>query len=89
MPQAMPAKLVQTAFKRPEGHFAGKLIQDAGLGGYSIGGAQVSSKHCGFIINSNNASTADILSLIRHVQNVVMSQFGIRLECEVRFLGEE
>ena len=78
-----------STFKRPEGYFAGKLIQDAGLGGYSIGGAQVSSKHCGFIINSNNASTADILSLIRHVQDVVMSKFGVRLECEVRFLGEE
>ena len=78
-----------STFKRPEGHFAGKLIQDAGLGGYSIGGAQVSSKHCGFIINSNNATSSDIHALIQHVQDVVCKQFDVKLECEIRFLGEE
>ncbi len=78
-----------STFKRPEGHFAGKLIQDAGLGGYSIGGAQVSSKHCGFIINANNATCNDVLALIEHVQNVVAEQFDVKLECEIRFLGEK
>lgn len=77
-----------STFKRPEGHFAGKLIQDAGLGGYSIGGAQVSSKHCGFIINADNATCADVLALISHVQSVVRERFNVELECEIRFLGE-
>ena len=78
-----------STFKRPEGHFAGKLIQDAGLGGYSIGGAQVSSKHCGFIINSNDATCKDVLDLVQYVQDVVLKQFDVQLECEIRFLGEK
>lgn len=78
-----------STFKRPTGHFAGKLIQDAGLGGYSIGGAQVSSKHCGFIINSDNATCKDVVDLIQYVQEVVKKQFDVQLECEIRFLGEE
>ncbi len=78
-----------STFKRPEGHFAGKLIQDAGLGGCSIGGAQVSSKHCGFIINANNATCTDVLAMIEHVQNIVAEQFNVKLECEIRFLGEK
>ncbi|MBQ7970811.1 MAG: UDP-N-acetylmuramate dehydrogenase, partial [Clostridia bacterium] len=78
-----------STFKRPEGYFAGKLIQDAGLGGYSIGGAQVSSKHCGFIINSNDATCKDVLDLVQYVQDVVLKQFDVQLECEIRFLGEK
>lgn len=78
-----------STFKRPQGHFAGKLIQDAGLGGYSIGGAQVSSKHCGFIINFNNATSGDIVALIQHVQEVVLNRFDVKLECEIRFFGEK
>lgn len=75
-----------STFKRPAGYFAGKLIQDAGLMGYSIGGAQVSEKHAGFVINKGNATCADVLALIEHVQNEVQSQFGVELEPEVRML---
>ena len=78
-----------STFKRPEGHFAGKLIQDSHLGGFSIGGAQVSDKHCGFIINTGDATCNDILSLIDHVQKVVYKKFGVSLEPEVEFLGEK
>lgn len=77
-----------STFKRPEGHFAGKLIQDAGLRGYSIGGAQVSEKHCGFIINTGNATASDIYCLIREVQRKVKENSGVILEPEVIFLGE-
>lgn len=78
-----------STFKRPEGYFAGKLIQDAGLRGYSIGGAQVSEKHCGFIINAGGASCKDVKALIRYVQQEVKKQFDVKLECEVRELGAE
>ncbi|MCI7179468.1 MAG: UDP-N-acetylmuramate dehydrogenase [Schaedlerella sp.] len=77
-----------STFKRPEGYFAGKLIQDAGLRGFRVGGAQVSEKHCGFVINRGNAAAADIVSLIEQVADKVESQFGVRLEPEVRMLGE-
>jgi UDP-N-acetylmuramate dehydrogenase len=77
-----------STFKRPEGHFAGKLIQDAGLAGFSIGVAQVSEKHCGFVINKGGATSADVLELIRHIQKTVLEQFGVQLETEVRLLGE-
>lgn len=77
-----------STFKRPEGYFAGKLIQDAGLRGFSVGGAQVSEKHCGFVINRGDASAADILSLCREVQARVNAQFGVALEMEVKLLGE-
>ena len=79
-----------STFKRPEGHFAGKLIQDAGLRGYAIGGAQVSEKHCGFVINTRPGDTtaADIYALIKHVQAVVKERFDVELEPEVIFLGE-
>lgn len=77
-----------STFKRPEGHFAGKLIMDAGLRGYSIGGAQVSEKHCGFIINKGDATAKDIIQLIHYVQNKVQEQFQIQLEPEVKMLGE-
>lgn len=77
-----------STFKRPEGHFAGKLIMDAGLAGYSIGGAQVSAKHCGFVINTGEATAADIRRLITYVQEEVYRQFSVRLEPEVIFLGD-
>lgn len=77
-----------STFKRPEGHFAGKLIQDAGLAGYSIGGAQVSSKHCGFVINKEAATANDIYDLIKHVKEEVKRKFQVELEPEVKFLGE-
>lgn len=77
-----------STFKRPEGHFAGKLIQDCDLRGHSIGGAQVSEKHCGFIINKGGATASDILNLITHVQERVFEKFGIRLDTEVKKLGE-
>lgn len=76
-----------STFKRPEGYFAGKLIMDAGLRGYAIGGAQVSEKHCGFIINKGNATAKDVLDLIRYVQNKVMEEHHVMLETEVKMLG--
>lgn len=75
-------------FKRPEGYFAGKLIQDAGLKGLTVGGAQVSEQHSGFIINTGDATAGDIIDLMRLVQNTVFDQFGVRLEPEVRIIGE-
>lgn len=75
-----------STFKRPEGYFAGKLITDAGLKGMMRGGAQVSEKHAGFIINKNNASAADIISLIETVKERVREDSGVELECEVRIL---
>ena len=78
-----------STFKRPVGYYAGKLIQDAGLKGYSIGGAAVSEKHSGFVINKNNATAKDILDLIRHIQNVVKEKFGVDLHPEVRIIGED
>lgn len=77
-----------STFKRPEGYFAGKLIQDAGLRGFQVGGAQVSEKHCGFVINKENATAADIVSLMEQVSEKVEAQFGVRLEPEVKRLGE-
>lgn len=77
-----------STFKRPEGYFAGKLIQDAGLRGFQVGGAQVSEKHCGFVINKENATAADIVSLMAQVSEKVEAQFGVRLEPEVKRLGE-
>lgn len=77
-----------STFKRPDGYFAGKLIMDAGLRGFGIGGAQVSEKHCGFIINSKNATAADVREVIEEVQRRVKEQFGVTLEREVIYLGE-
>ncbi len=77
-----------STFKRPEGHFAGKLIEDSKLGGYSIGGAAVSDKHKGFVINKGDATTADIMALICHVQKTVYQKYGVLLEPEVQFVGE-
>ncbi len=77
-----------STFKRPEGYFAGKLIMDAGLRGFGIGGAQVSEKHCGFVINTGNATAADVREVIEEVQERVKEQFGVTLEQEVIYLGE-
>ena len=76
-----------STFKRPEGYFAGKLIQDAGLAGFQVGGAKVSEKHCGFVINTGNATAADIHSLMRQVSAKVEEKFGVALEPEVKRLG--
>ncbi|WP_102338291.1 UDP-N-acetylmuramate dehydrogenase [Collinsella provencensis] len=77
-----------STFKRPEGYFAGKLIMDAGLRGVRVGGAQVSEKHCGFVVNAGGASAKDVLGLIEHVKAEVKAQFGVELEPEVRMVGE-
>jgi UDP-N-acetylmuramate dehydrogenase len=78
-----------STFKRPEGFFAGKLIEDCGLKGTSIGGAEVSQKHSGFIINKGNAKAKDIIDLIAYVQKVVLEKFGVELHPEVRIIGED
>ncbi len=77
-----------STFKRPEGYFAGKLIMDAGLRGFSIGDARVSEKHCGFIVNSGNATASDIRKVIEEVQQCVKAKFGVTLEREVIYLGD-
>lgn len=78
-----------SVFKRPPGYYAGKLIQDSGLQGKQIGGAQVSLKHAGFIINKDNATAKEYIALIEHVQKVVKEKFGVELEREVRIIGED
>ncbi|MBE5887967.1 MAG: UDP-N-acetylmuramate dehydrogenase [Lachnospiraceae bacterium] len=77
-----------STFKRPEGYFAGKLIQDADLRGYRVGGAQVSEKHCGFVINADNATAQDVLTLIEDVKKKVYEEFQVELEPEVKMMGE-
>lgn len=77
-----------STFKRPVGHFAGKLIMDGDLSGYEVGGAQVSEKHCGFVINKGDATFEDVMQLIEHVQKVVKERFNVELEAEVRIIGE-
>lgn len=77
-----------STFKRPEGYFAGKLIQDSGLRGYTVGGAMVSDKHCGFVINKGAATAEDVCKLIKDVQKKVYDDYGVHLETEVRMLGE-
>ena len=78
-----------STFKRPPGYFAGKLIQDAGMQGHQVGGAQVSTKHAGFVVNTGSATAADVLAVIRDVQKAVFNQFGVRLETEVKLWGFE
>ena len=78
-----------STFKRPEGHFAGALIEAAGLKGLAIGGAQVSEKHAGFVINRGGATAKDVLSLIAEVQKRVYAHAGVHLEPEVRIVGED
>ncbi len=78
-----------STFKRPEGYFAGKLIEDAGLKGFTIGGASVSTKHAGFVVNNGNGTAKDVLDLIYYVKDEVKKQFGVDLYPEVRILGED
>ena len=78
-----------SVFKRPPGHFTGKLIQEAGLQGYRIGGAEVSRKHAGFIVNVDQATATDYVDLIHYIQAVIWDQFQVRLEPEVRIIGED
>ncbi len=75
-----------STFKRPEGHFAGKLIEDCGLKGLTVGGAQVSAKHAGFIVNIGGATSNDVKRLIEQIQATVLQQTGVELECEIQFL---
>lgn len=75
-----------SVFKRPTGNFAGKLISDCGLKGYTVGGARVSEKHAGFIVNIGGATCDDVLRLIDHIKTEVLRQFGVELECEVRYI---
>lgn len=77
-----------STFKRPEGYFAGKLIMDSGLRGYRVGGAQVSEKHCGFVINTGDATAEDVRTLMKNVSDIVEEKYGVTLEPEVKFLGE-
>lgn len=77
-----------STFKRPEGYFAGALIQDSGLKGYTVGGAQVSEKHAGFVINKDNATSTDVINLIHDVQKIVYEKHGVMLETEVKIIGE-
>ncbi len=77
-----------STFKRPEGYFAAKLVEDAGLKGFTIGGAQVSPLHSGFVVNNGEATARDVYDLIRHVQKTVHEKFNVRLETEVKLLGE-
>lgn len=76
-----------STFKRPEGYFAGKLIDDAGLRGYQVGGARVSDKHCGFVVNTGGATAADVMTLVEDVRRKVQENSGVTLEPEVKFLG--
>ena len=76
-----------STFKRPQGYFAGKLIQDAGFSGYRVGDAQVSEKHCGFVINRGNATAAQVMELCRQIQKKILEQDGVKLELEVRRWG--
>lgn len=76
-------------FKRPEGYFAGKLVEDCGLRGYRIGGAEVSCLHCGFIVNTGNATASDVITLIKYIQDRVYADYGVQLQTEVKIVGEE
>lgn len=77
-----------STFKRPKGYFAGKLIMDSGLAGYQVGGAQVSEKHCGFVINAGGATARDVRTLMDNVRDIVYKKYGVTLEPEVKFLGD-
>lgn len=77
-----------STFKRPEGYFAGKLIQDSGLRGYQLGGAQVSEKHCGFVINRDHATAADLYNLFQYIKKTVYEQFQVEMELEVELIGK-
>ena len=77
-----------SVFKRPEGHFVGQMVEELGLKGYSVGGAQVSEKHAGFVINRNCATTEDVLELMRQVRKIVTEKFGVTLEEEIKLINE-
>ena len=78
-----------STFKRPPGHFAGKLIDEAGLRGYQVGGAAISEKHCGFVINKDHATAEDVITLCKEVTARVKRKTGVELELEVKVLGDE
>lgn len=86
--QPMDLPSAGSVFKRPDGYFTGKLIDDCGLRGYRIGDAAVSDKHCGFIVNLGEATAQDVIKLIRHVQSTILKRFGVKLETEIKLLGE-
>ncbi len=86
--QPMDLPSAGSVFKRPPGHFTGKLIDECGLRGFQIGGAAVSDKHCGFIVNLGGATASDVLAVIKHVQDHVFERFGVVLETELRFVGQ-
>lgn len=86
--QPMDLPSAGSVFKRPEGHFTGKLIDDCGLRGFRIGDAAVSDKHCGFIVNLGKATASEVLQVIRHVQATVLANYGVHLQTEIRILGE-
>ncbi len=86
--QPLESPSAGSTFKRPEGYFAGELIMKAGLRGFTVGGAQVSEKHCGFVINTGNATAADVMDVIHEVQDCVKEKFNVDLEPEVVFLGK-
>ena len=76
-----------STFKRPEGYFAGKLIEDAGMRGYRIGGIEVSEKHSGFVINKGGGTAEDVVKIIEDIRKAVQEKFGVAMEPEIRFLG--
>lgn len=86
-PMGLPS--AGSVFKRPEGFFAGKLIEDSGLKGFRLGGAEVSTLHAGFIVNTANATADDVLGLIEHIRNTVMKNFNVELQPEIRIIGED
>lgn len=86
-PLEMPS--AGSVFKRPQGYYTGKLIEDCGLRGYRIGGAEVSTKHCGFIVNTGNATADDVINLIQYIKDRVKSEFEVELQAEVKIVGEE
>ncbi len=87
--QPMELPSAGSVFKRPEGYFTGKLVDDCGLRGFRIGDAAVSEKHCGFIVNLGSATAKEVLQVIKHVQQTVFDSFGVCLETEIRILGEQ
>lgn len=78
-----------STFKRPEGHYVGPLVEEAGLKGFRIGGAEVSTKHAGFLVKTGEAKAQDFLDLITHIQTVISQKYGVSLEPEIRIIGED
>jgi len=86
--QPMDLPSAGSVFKRPEGFYTGKLIEECGLRGFRIGDAAVSEKHCGFIVNLGSATAKDVYQLIQHIQQVVYKHYNVHLQTEIRILGE-